>query len=101
MTAEAIREQINAALPRLKGLQAVVSFDLGADGKWVVDARAGDPSLVSSDSAVVADSTITISYSNLIKMLDGKLDPMVAYGLGRIKVRGSKGIAMKLVTALS
>ena len=101
MSDEALTEQLQAALPRLKGLQAVVGFDLGKDGKWLVDARQSEPSLAATDSTVTADSTITISSSNLIKLLDGKLDPMVAYGLGRIKVHGSKGIAMKLVLALS
>jgi putative sterol carrier protein len=101
MSDEALMEQLHAALPRLKGLQAVVGFDLGNDGKWLIDARQSEPSLAPTDGTVAADSTITITLSNLIKLLDGKLDPMVAYGLGRIKVHGSKGIAMKLVSALS
>jgi putative sterol carrier protein len=101
MSDEALMEQLQAALPRLKGLQAVVGFDLGKDGKWLMDARQSEPSLAATDSTATADSTITISLSNLIKLLDGKLDPLVAYGLGRIKVHGSKGIAMKLVSALS
>ena len=101
MTDESLLEQLHAALPRLKGLQAVVGFDLGKDGKWLVDARQSEPSLAPTDSTAAADSTIAISSSNIIKLLDGKLDPMVAYGLGRIKVHGSKGIAMKLVAALS
>jgi putative sterol carrier protein len=78
-----------------------VGFDLGKDGKWLVDARQSEPSIVPAGNTAAADSTITISSVNLIKLLDGNLDPMVAYGLGRIKVHGSKGIAMKLVSALS
>ena len=101
MIDEALLEQLRAALPRLKWLQAVVGFDLGKDGKWLVDARLSEPILAPADSTGAADSTIIINFSNLIKLLDGKLDPIVAYGLGRIKVQGSKGIAMKLVSALS
>lgn len=101
MSDQAQIEQLNQALPRLKGLGAVVAFDLGKDGKWLVDARDGAPALREADGSIAADSTIVISFDNLIKLLDGKLDPMVAYGLGRIKVQGSKGVAMKLVSALS
>lgn len=101
MSDEALIEQLTVALPRLKGLGAVIGFDLGKDGKWLVDARGATPVLAPAGTGAAADTTIVISFDNLIKLLDGKLDPMVAYGLGRIKVQGSKGLAMKLVSALS
>jgi putative sterol carrier protein len=101
MSEPAQMEQLIDALPRLKGLGYAVAFDLGKDGKWLLDARQGEPTLTPVEETAGADSTITISFDNLIKLLDGKLDPMVAYGLGRIKVQGSKGVAMKLVSSLA
>ncbi len=99
MSVEILEERLEAALPQLRSLNAAVKFDLGADGSYVVDARAGQPSL-SQDADGDADCTIRISGDNLIKLLNGKLDPMLAYTMGKIKVSGSMGIAMKLVSAL-
>lgn len=99
MSAENLQERLNAALPQLASLGAVITFDLGEDGRWQVDARPGGPRL-SRDGDEDADCTVALSSKTLGKLLDGSLDPMLAYGLGRIKVRGSMGLAMKLVSAL-
>lgn len=101
MSDTSLQEKLEEALPRLKGLGAVIGFDLGADGKWLVDASGAAPTLSQCADLNDAVSTISLTSSNLFKLLDGNLDAMVAYGLGRIKVSGSKGVAMKLVTALS
>ncbi|MTJ79413.1 MAG: SCP2 sterol-binding domain-containing protein [Telmatospirillum sp.] len=98
MSGESIEERLKTALPQLSNLSAVVKFDLGGDGHWLVDARKPQPTLAEEDGD--ADCTIVISTQNLEKLLDGKMDPMLAYTLGKIKVRGSMGVAMKLVSAL-
>lgn len=98
MLADDLRERLDAALPQLSKLSALVKFDLGTDGQWLVDARDGKPTL--SDVDGDADCTIQLTATNLGKLLDGSMDPMLAYGMGRIKVRGSMGVAMKLVSAL-
>lgn len=94
-----IEEKLETVLPSLSKLGAVVRFDLGADGKPTIDARDGSAKL-ELDSDEHADCTITITKDNLIKLLNGKLDPMLGYTLGKIKVAGSLGIAMKLIGAL-
>lgn len=99
MSSQDLREQIGAALPQLASLGAVIKFDLGEDGRWLVDARQGGASLHEEED-LDADCTVSMSAKTLGKLLDGSLDPMLAYGLGRIKVRGSMGVAMKLVSAL-
>jgi len=101
MSDASLADKLEEVLPRLKGLGAVIGFDLGADGKWLVDASGQTPTLSQSTDLSDAASTISLTSSNLFKLLDGNLDAMVAYGLGRIKVIGSKGVAMKLVAALS
>jgi putative sterol carrier protein len=101
MSSDNIEERLNDALPQLKNLSAIVRFDLGGDGLWVVDARqTGATSLSQDDGALDADCTILISAENLLKLLDGNLDPMLAYTLGKIKVKGSMGVAMKLVSVI-
>lgn len=43
-----------------------------------------------------ADTVITIKKKSLVSMASGKLDPMIAFMSGRIKVKGSMGVALKL-----
>lgn len=96
-----IEDTLQASLPRLAGLGAVVCFDLGGEGQWLVDARGRQPRL-SRDEDGDGDPacTIKISLDNLGKLMAGKMDPMLGYTLGKIKVKGSMGVAMKLVAAI-
>jgi putative sterol carrier protein len=101
MSSEDIQKTLIAVLPRLADLDAIIKFDLGEDGRWLVDARQSEPCLRQEIEAEEdADCTLNLSFKTLDKLLDGSMDPMLAYGLGRIKVRGSMGLAMKLVSAL-
>ncbi len=100
MLSETVAETLETGLPRLNRLKAVVCFDLGADGAWVVDARKSPAALLGATDDEAADCTIRISRSNLEKLLQGRMDPMLGYAMGKIKVSGSMGIAMKLVNAL-
>ncbi len=91
--------RLRAALARLSGLGEIVRFDLGDDGTYTIDARPPQPLLL-TDSDEEAACTIRLSKENLDKLIEGQLDPMLAYTFGKIKVSGSLGVAMKLVNAL-
>lgn len=96
-----VADRLRDSLPKLARLGAVVRFDLGDDGAWLVDARTHTPTLGEDDGdAADAACTIKITPDNLIKLMDGRLDPMLGYTLGKIKVSGSMGVAMKLVGAI-
>lgn len=96
-----VEERLRDALPKLNRLGAMVRFDLGKDGMWVVDASGAAPTLSEDDdSDLDVACTIKITSDNLVKLMDGKLDPMLGYTLGKIKVSGSMGVAMKLVGAI-
>lgn len=96
-----VEDRLRDALPKLARLGAVVRFDLGADGAWLVDARGNSP-ILDEDSGADTDATcsIKITAENLVKLMEGRLDPMLGYTLGKIKVSGSMGVAMKLVSAI-
>ncbi len=98
MADEALQARMTGALPRLGGLGARVKFDLGEDGQWLVDAREPVARLVPDDGE--ADCTIRVSGETMGKLLDGSLDPMLAYATGRLKVSGAVGVAMKLASVL-
>ncbi|GHB55174.1 SCP2 sterol-binding domain-containing protein [Persicitalea jodogahamensis] len=48
-----------------------------------------------------ADCTLKISTNNALKMLDGDLNPMMAYMTGKLKIEGDMGVAMKIAQTFS
>jgi putative sterol carrier protein len=48
-----------------------------------------------------ADTTLRLSTENLQKLLDGNLDPTLAYMTGKLKVEGKLGVALKINSMLS
>jgi putative sterol carrier protein len=97
MSTAEIRSRLEAGLDRLAGLDAVVRFEFD-DGALVLDATASPPTL--GDGDIPPDCTIRMSSADFLKLLDGKLSPMLAYTMGKLKVSGSTGIAMKLSSLL-
>ncbi len=79
-------------------LSARVKFDLGDEGIVVVDAKTTPPAVSNDDEEV--DCTIRLSLENLEKLLEGSLNPTLAYTLGKLKVEGSLGVAMKVASLL-
>ena len=83
----------------LRSLNARVRFLLGAPADTIlVDARATPVTVSRTDGE--AECTLRLSPENLAKLMDGRLNPMLAYTMGKLKVEGSTGIAMKLAALL-
>lgn len=96
-----VEERLRDALPRLGGVRAVVCFDLGQDGRWIIDPQGGTVHQDNDDPGETAPAcVIKLSRDNLVKLMEGRLDPMLGYTLGKIRVSGSMGVAMKLVDAM-
>jgi putative sterol carrier protein len=93
-----IEDKMRDTAPQLRSLNARVKFNFGDDGMLFVDATTSPVAITTADQE--ADCTIRISADNMRKMLAGKLDPMLAFTFGKLKVEGSKGIAMKLSALL-
>jgi putative sterol carrier protein len=98
MTAEQIAQAMESNLAAFTGLGAKVAFDLGDDGAIAIDATGSPPAM--SNQPDGAACTIRISAENLAKLIDGELNPMMAYTLGKLKIDGSMGVAMKVAALL-
>ena len=96
---EDILESVKQKLPQLRGLNAVVAFDCGEEGHIVIDATGPEPEISDEDMSD-ADCILKIKKANLEKMIAGKLDPMLAFTMGKLKIKGSMGVAAKLSSML-
>jgi putative sterol carrier protein len=103
MTVEKLAETLESNLAGFAGLDARVAFDLGEDGAITIDATSTPPTLSKESGSKElgeADCTIRISAENLAKLIDGTLNPMMAYTLGKLKIDGNMGVAMKVAALL-
>ena len=98
MSLESLTEGMRGRVGDDSGLGATVKFDFGDDGIIFLDG-ASTPNSVSNDDAD-ADCTIRISMSDFEALVSGDLSPTTAFMMGKLKVDGDMGIAMKLSDVL-
>lgn len=94
MSLESIKNQIAQKLALAGSLRARARFDFGAQGHVFVDATQTPP--VMSDSDEDADVTLICSLETFEGFLAGTQNPSLAFMMGKLKVKGSMGLAMKL-----
>jgi putative sterol carrier protein len=71
-----------------------LKFDCGADGVIVV----ADGAATTTDRAT--DCTLTLTRDNLIALLKGQMNPMMALATGKLKLSGNPAIAIGLAKLL-
>jgi putative sterol carrier protein len=79
---------------RIAGVNNTYVFDIAGAGTWTV-ARA-DGSLTVTEGAGDGDVTISASEENFQKIVAGEQNPTTAYMMGKLKIKGDMGAAMKL-----
>lgn len=89
MTLEDIAAKLQRGLDKAP-LSDSLKFDCGTAGAITLS---GTSARLADEPA---DCTIRISEDNLEKLIGGKLNPMTAFALGKIKVSGDMSVAMKL-----
>ncbi len=75
-----------------------VKFDINDLGIILWDGTE-TPAVFSNDDQD-SDATVGVTSDNLEKLMNGNLDPTLAFMTGKIKVSGSKGVVMKLSNML-
>ncbi len=93
-------DAVKSQSDKLKELHHTVLFDLGDDGKILLDATGDEVKVTPNPENDDAETTLALSAANMAKLIEGDLNPMVAFTMGRLKIFGSKGIALKLAGLL-
>ncbi|MES2710671.1 MAG: SCP2 sterol-binding domain-containing protein [Pseudomonadota bacterium] len=98
---ETILAAMREAAPKLRGLGYRVRFDLlDAGQSYLLDGTVTPVEVGASEADTAADTVLAMTSDNLGKLMAGKLSPMLAFATGKLKVEGSKGVALKLAGML-
>lgn len=79
---------------RTRGLTASYRFDVEDAGSWVVKVDDGTVAVSEGDGA--ADCVIAAPEDLFLRIVRGEQNPMGAFLMGKIRVDGDAGLAMRL-----
>lgn len=96
-----IEKALNENPEHIKGMATTYGFELsgedgGSYGLTIVNGEAK----VSTGVLEEADCTLSMSEKDFKKLLVGKLNATASYMMGKLKVNGSLGLALKLESLL-
>ncbi|MCW5636872.1 MAG: SCP2 sterol-binding domain-containing protein [Rubrivivax sp.] len=94
MDMQAITSALRAKVGDSSGLNATLKFDCGDDGVVVIDGASVPNTVDNTDRET--DCTIAITRENLAALMAGELDPTTGFMMGKFKVAGDMGVALKL-----
>lgn len=91
MSLDDIAEKLKS---RIGGFNHTVKLDFDDEGILFVDATQSPPVVTHNDDE--AEVTLRTSMETFEKILKGEQDPNIAFMMGKLKVSGSMGLALKL-----
>lgn len=98
MSFEKTTERVRELFAKAEGFTDTLTFDFGDDEIISVDGNKSPPEVTNND--INSDCTISVSLENFNDMLEGNLDPQMAFMSGKLSIDGNMGIAMNLASVL-
>jgi putative sterol carrier protein len=96
---EAIDKRVKANPAKARAINAVYQFNLTGDqgGTWTVDCTVPG---AKSGATQNPGCTFTISDTDFVDLVQGRLNPQMAFMAGKLKIGGNMALAMKLPQVL-
>jgi putative sterol carrier protein len=98
MSLESLTAALSERVGEDSGLGATVKFSFGDEGVIYIDG-ASTPNTVSNEDKE-AECTISMTMEDFEAITKGEMDATTAFMMGKLKVDGNMGIAMKLSSVL-
>jgi len=92
-----VNELTKAMKEKLEGnssLSSKVKFNFGDEGIILLDGSGG--AIEVSNEDIDADCIVNVSLEDFNQIIEGPLNPQMAFMMGKLKVEGDMGIAMQL-----
>ncbi len=93
MAFETILANLTASAAKAAPLGKTLKFDFG-DQKIVVDGTGAGNMVTTEDKET--DCTVSVSQEDMMGLMNGTLNGMMAFMSGKVKVVGDMGVAMKM-----
>lgn len=100
MSLDSLTDQLKSQAAMNPPLGYRVKFDLGEAGVLLWDGTVTPAEIAPADGDAEVDTELSLSLEDFRSLLSGSLDPTLAYMTGKLKIRGSTGVAMKLAAML-
>ncbi|MFP4312862.1 MAG: SCP2 sterol-binding domain-containing protein [Alphaproteobacteria bacterium] len=98
MSIESLIEQIKSKIAMAPPINAKIKIDFSDQGCIFIDGTQSPPVISEADED--ADTVFICKKETFEKILNGSQDPTMAYMMGKLKIKGSMGLAMKLNSIL-
>ncbi|MBI1301380.1 MAG: SCP-2 sterol transfer family protein [Alphaproteobacteria bacterium] len=98
MSFDAIEEKLKEKLQFAPEIGAKLKLDFGNEGILFIDGTQTPPVMSHNDGE--ADTTFQCSTETFAQIVNGSLDPTMAFMTGKMKVHGSMGYALKVASML-
>ncbi len=98
MILDEIKAKFAEKIQKRPDIKTSIKFDMGNDGLIYVDTTQTPAEISEEDKE--AEATLTLSKQSLEDILNKKQDPKMMFMMGKIKVKGSMGVVMKIASIL-
>ena len=92
MELSTVKSELQSRLKLAPPLGYHVALDFGDDGKLFIL----PDNMVAEEDSNEADTTLTTSLETMKKIASGEADPNMAVLMGKLKISGKMGVALKL-----